>query len=69
MLVPRQDFGAFLGVHKDSSGGYPVPDWWLGPSEEHYAVPRDFAEVVDDPHLSPMPTSGDRNGRWRPVDP
>eukprot|EP00969_Alexandrium_andersonii_P108700 4795542-Alexandrium_andersonii.AAC.1 len=66
MLVPRQDYGAFLGVRKDASGGYRVPEDWLGPTNEHHATPRDFDEVADDPYLSPMPTSRDRNGNWRP---
>eukprot|EP00969_Alexandrium_andersonii_P268624 11870793-Alexandrium_andersonii.AAC.1 len=69
MLSPRQDYGAFLGVHVDASGCYPVPEEWLGPSDEHHAFLREFEEVVDDPLLSPMPTSGDRNGCWKPVDP
>eukprot|EP00969_Alexandrium_andersonii_P274483 12131835-Alexandrium_andersonii.AAC.1 len=53
----------------DPSGGYPVPDWWHGPSAEDFAAPRDFEAVVRDKNLSPLASSGGRNGLWTPVDP
>eukprot|EP00969_Alexandrium_andersonii_P208688 9216983-Alexandrium_andersonii.AAC.1 len=41
----------------------------MGPTEEHYATPRDYDDIARDPRLRPLHTSGDRNGVYEKVDP
>eukprot|EP00969_Alexandrium_andersonii_P098085 4330550-Alexandrium_andersonii.AAC.1 len=56
---------AYLGVQRDHTGHFRVPDDWCRPADDDFAQPLDFWASVDDPNFFPLSCSGDKNGVWR----